>query len=484
MYPSQKKIPTNYQPFISLIQKGNLQEAESALLLAISKSPIDAQLWVMLGETLLLQKETTSAQRVLERAWLLDPQAQWVASMFENIGKLPATPVQPHIAELLQVPQVTVAAGILTYNESANIAKCIAALQSAVDEILVIDSSTDNTAQIAAQFPKVKVIRITWSDDFAAARNIGLVHIQSDWVLWVDADEALLPADVPAVREVAGIFHSLPVPAALHVWHLNRVNGAVRHDFSQVRMFPAQRGLRYYGRIHEQVGTAAGVFQDDTYRRAVRIRLDHNGYEPSVVQSRGKLERNLRLLAQMVHDEPNNPGHLLFLGRELLAAKREEEALTVLLEAERTARQTPLFGRLSEVYRLLIQIKLKQKQIDEAEAYCRLLIADSPDFPDGHYLLAQIKMQQANALMQEAEKELKQALQVLPQYRGSVSPDYQIAEWKAAAALGEIAHRSGKLAKAKEVWSKVQQVPGSSERVLRKLEDIEAERRKLNDSAQ
>ncbi|WNR43155.1 glycosyltransferase [Paenibacillus roseipurpureus] len=474
--------PINH--FTTLIQSHKLQEAEAALFQAIRQTPLDAQLWVMLGETLLLQQQAGAAKRVFDRAWLLDPQAKWVNPIFKRIQQMPPGDPRADIEDLLYVPKVTVTAAILSHNEAANIAKCIHALQGAVDEILLVDSSTDETRRIALQFPKVKVIPIVWSDNFGAARNQGLQHVQTDWVIWIDADEVLLQEDVHSIREVAGVFDHLNIIPALHIWHLNRVNGTIQHDFSQVRMFPAQRDLRYFGRIHEQIGTAQGIYQLDTYRRAVKIRLDHHGYEPAVLQSRGKLERNLRLLTLMVEEEPENPGHWLFHGRESLGLGLEEQALSSLLEAERLGRQTPLFGRMPEIYRLLIQIMMQRKNYSEAEAFCHKAIQHSPDFPDAHYLLAQVRMRQADELLKSAETSLKQSLTSLPNYRGSVSADYQIGEWKAATALGELAMRSGKLARARDIFSHHKDKPGAGKLITSKLTAIETERLKLNTTQQ
>jgi tetratricopeptide (TPR) repeat protein len=207
-------MPKQHERIISLIQDQKFLEAETELKQAISYTPLDGQLWVMLGETLLLQNQGQAAKRVFDRAWLLDPQAQWVNHVYKALQLVPQGGHLSDIDKLLDVPKITVAAAILTHNEATNIAKCILALQGAVDEIIVVDSSTDDTPRIAAQYPKVKLIRMNWEDDFAAARNIGLQHVESDWVIWVDADDELVPDDVPSIREVAGVFQNLDlIPA-------------------------------------------------------------------------------------------------------------------------------------------------------------------------------------------------------------------------------------------------------------------------------
>ncbi|MGO4495984.1 glycosyltransferase [Paenibacillus sp. 2RAB27] len=429
---------------------------------------------------MLLQKQAGAAKLVFDRAWLLDPQAKWVNNIYKSIQQLPQGEPRQDIRDLLVVPKVTVTAAILSHNEAENIAKCIVALHGAVDEILLIDSSTDDTRNISLQFPKVRVVPIEWEDNFGAARNIGLQHVRTDWVIWIDADEILIPEDVHAIRDVASIYNQLDIIPVLIIWHLNRINGTIQHDFSQVRMFPAQRGLRYYGRIHEQIATEKGVYQLDKYRRAVKIRLDHTGYEPAILQNKGKLERNLRLLKLMIEEEPENPGHWLFYGRESLGLGLEEQAFTALTEAERLGLQTPLFGRMPEIYRLLIQIMMQRKNYAEAEAYCHKALAHSPDFPDAHYLLAQVRIRQADELLRLAEMSIKQSLSSLPNYRGSVSADYHIGEWKAATSLGELAMRSGKLARAKQIFSKLKEKPGATEILSAKLDAIESERQRLN----
>lgn len=128
-----------HERIISLIQDQKFAEAETELKQAISYTPLDGQLWVMLGEILLLQNQGQAAKRVFDRAWLLDPQAQWVNPIYKGLQQVAQDDDRNDIDELLAVPKITVAAAILTHNEATNIAKCILALQGAVDEIIVVD---------------------------------------------------------------------------------------------------------------------------------------------------------------------------------------------------------------------------------------------------------------------------------------------------------------------------------------------------------
>src|ERR1700677_4006163 len=87
---------------------------------------------------------------------------------------------------------------ILTLNEEANIGRTLTKLRWA-RRILIIDSgSTDRTLQIVRQFSQAEVIRRDF-DTAAAQCNFGLSHIESDWVLSLDADYVLSDALVSEI---------------------------------------------------------------------------------------------------------------------------------------------------------------------------------------------------------------------------------------------------------------------------------------------
>jgi glycosyltransferase involved in cell wall biosynthesis len=90
---------------------------------------------------------------------------------------------------------------ILTLNEEANIERTMAKLTWA-RRILVIDSgSTDRTIEIVRQFPQAVVIRRDF-DSAAAQCNFGLTHVDSKWVLSLDADYVLSDA---LISEIASL---------------------------------------------------------------------------------------------------------------------------------------------------------------------------------------------------------------------------------------------------------------------------------------
>src|SRR5277367_1929945 len=82
-----------------------------------------------------------------------------------------------------------ISAAIITFNEERNIARVLESLRCC-DEIVVIDSgSTDRTVELATKLG-ARVIESGWRG-FAGQKNYASERCENDWVLSLDADEAL-----------------------------------------------------------------------------------------------------------------------------------------------------------------------------------------------------------------------------------------------------------------------------------------------------
>jgi glycosyltransferase involved in cell wall biosynthesis len=84
----------------------------------------------------------------------------------------------------------SITAVIITHNEARNIQRCLASLKSVADEIIVVDSfSTDDTLAICKQEGAI-VQQQTWLG-FGPQKNVGIQLAKHDYILSLDADEAL-----------------------------------------------------------------------------------------------------------------------------------------------------------------------------------------------------------------------------------------------------------------------------------------------------
>lgn len=80
---------------------------------------------------------------------------------------------------------------VLTRNEAANIGSCLDSVPFAAEKIVVDSGSADDTVALAKQHG-ARVVEQAWLG-FGAQRNFATTLAANDWILFLDADEALSP---------------------------------------------------------------------------------------------------------------------------------------------------------------------------------------------------------------------------------------------------------------------------------------------------
>src|SRR5512143_1026788 len=94
----------------------------------------------------------------------------------------------------------TLSLAMIVKNEEKNLGHCLASVRDLVDEMVVVDTgSTDGTVALAESFG-ARIGHFPWTGDFGAARNESLRLCTGDWVLILDADEAVDALDHAKIR--------------------------------------------------------------------------------------------------------------------------------------------------------------------------------------------------------------------------------------------------------------------------------------------
>lgn len=98
-----------------------------------------------------------------------------------------------------------ISAVISVFNEEKNIERCLKSLVFA-DEIIVVDnSSTDRTNELAKKFTKKIYIQANDPVKIDLQKNLGFSKATGDWILSVDADEEVSPE---LAQEIKGVMDS------------------------------------------------------------------------------------------------------------------------------------------------------------------------------------------------------------------------------------------------------------------------------------
>jgi len=89
---------------------------------------------------------------------------------------------------------------VVARNEEAQLADCLASLAFADEIIVVLDRSTDRSAEIARR-SGARIIEGAWEIE-GPRRNTGIEACTGDWILEVDADERVSPTLAAEIRSV------------------------------------------------------------------------------------------------------------------------------------------------------------------------------------------------------------------------------------------------------------------------------------------
>lgn len=141
-----------------------------------------------------------------------------------------------------------------------------------------------------------------WCDDFAAARNFALDLVDdcapdSDWIIFLDADEFFSPRTRQNLPQLAVKATSAPID--LIALPIDNVDGKgadaplLLRSFGS-RLLRTSAGIRYEGAIHESPMMPDGSFPRSATVTANELLIIHTGYRSSV--SEKKARRNLSIL--------------------------------------------------------------------------------------------------------------------------------------------------------------------------------------------
>jgi glycosyltransferase involved in cell wall biosynthesis len=142
---------------------------------------------------------------------------------------------------------------VITRNEEANLPRCLSSV-SWVDEIVVVDSgSVDHTTEIA-EAHRARVHHYDWRG-YGAAKQYGVDQTANDWVLSLDADEAL---SEPLSAEIRRALDRGDGPVGYDMPRLTNFLGRwIRHcgwyPDRVVRLFRKSKGHFDGAFIHERV---------------------------------------------------------------------------------------------------------------------------------------------------------------------------------------------------------------------------------------
>lgn len=279
--------------------------------------------------------------------------------------------LRPHLISLCMIVR----------NEEENISFCLDSVKDIADEIVIVDTgSEDNTLKIVEKYGAI-VYKIAWKDDFSDARNYCLSKAGGLWVLVLDADEVLDESARHTLRKTLTI-------AAEEGFYISIKNYKTSNSNSYtktyaLRVFRNKSEYRYEGRIHEQIFPSIKRASPQGCIGWSPWVLHHYGYSKDAVKVKDKARRNLAILFSETPEVKESAFFCLNLAMEYLRLRNLFQAEFWLKKGWGKVDKRDSYAHLL-LNKLVVCLHL-QKKDEEALLYCREGLKIYPDYPDMYY---------------------------------------------------------------------------------------------------
>lgn len=344
------------------------------------------------------------------------------------------------------MPQLSLS--MIVRDEAARLRDCLESVHGFVDELVVVDTGSQDDTIAVASACGARVHQLAWPGDFAPARNMALELVSGDWVLVLDADERLRPEAIEPLRRL------MQQPDALLINLLRVELGASQSPYSSVsRLFRRHPSIRWSGAYHAMVDdSVAALLRDEPHWRVLECpepAVLHDGYRPELLADGRKARQLRQAMEAELRRRPDDPYACAKLGGLELSEGRRERAIRLLrrglaacpaeaaaeryelllhlglAETEqapqrarahyRAALELPLAPRLSLGARLnlaILELRLGEAQA-AFELACQVTSA-APDFALGWTQLGLIQRQRG--ALGEAIAAYRQAIALAPEH--------------------------------------------------------------------
>lgn len=302
---------------------------------------------------------------------------------------------------------IQLSACLIVKNEAMFLSRCLESIRSFVDEIIVVDTgSDDNTVEIARSYG-AQVYYFAWVDDFSAARNESLLHAKGDWILYIDADETIDAVNAARIRQAIArkdisavtVRQCIPQPAG---------NVATAFYSEYCRIFRRHPAIRFEGKIHEQILPA--IERQGGRVLCADIVIHHWAYAANEEKKRNRAERNLRyLLTELnrVQDDPFLYYNLGMTYRELGQRDAAIRSLHYALTKDDGRIKRELIG---QTHLNLAKLYLESGDDSSAAHHAQMVATFDPANPISDYMLATLAVEKGQ--FKKAILHLENALRI------------------------------------------------------------------------
>jgi len=420
--PEVSDTVANYHAAASAL--GEFKRVEGAFQEACSLYPTNKMIRYQLMDVYIKQGKNEQAMRQIEDAIDLFGVDDGILSAALKIRDL----LGPKEINKTKDKKNTVSLCMIVKNEEQHLAKCLKSVNPIVDEIIIVDTgSNDRTGEIAKVFG-AKVNDYKWSDNFSEARNFSISKASGKWILIMDADEVISSLDYKELKRMV----ESPKPFAYQFttrnytllfnmigWkanddkYVNENAGVGWTPSDKVRLFPNKPGVRFEYPIHELIEPSlkkAGLEvkkckipihhygrldqgesdkKGEIYYQIGRKKLDEmkdnaNALLELAVQAGilGKYEESIELWERFIHIKPEIPMAFVNMGAMYAKLREYDKAVSA------AAKALEIEPAMKEAHYNYAFSKVHLGQVKEAISVLEKLLSRFKEYPPAQFLLA------------------------------------------------------------------------------------------------
>ena len=211
---------------------------------------------------------------------------------------------------------ITVSLSMIVKNEELTIERCLNSVANIVDEIIIIDTgSTDRTKELCSKYTD-KIYDFKWIDDFSAARNYSYSFATMDYILWLDADDILLPEDNIRFRELKKELNTNTNVVMMKYNTGMDMRGNTVFSYYRERLSKRNCSFQWMEQVHEYLHTFGKILNSD-------ICITH-----AKPRANGHSSRNIEIYENSKKAGiPLSPRGMYYYARELKDHARFSEAI-------------------------------------------------------------------------------------------------------------------------------------------------------------
>jgi len=420
--PSVPDIVTNYHTAASAL--GKFERAEQVFKQAGSLYPDNKMIKYPLIDVFIKQEKNEEAMHQIEDVIDLFGVNDGILSAALEIRDL----LGPKEINKTKDKKNTVSLCMIVKNEEQHLAKCFKSVRPIVDEMIIVDTgSNDRTREIAKVFG-AKVYDYKWDDDFSEARNFSISKASGKWILIMDADEAISSLDYNRFKRI--IEKSKPFAYQFTTrnytllfnmigWnpndgkYVNENAGGGWTPSDKVRLFPNKPDVRFeypiheliepslkkvglkvknskipihhYGRLDQRESDKKGEIYYRIGRKKLNEMKDNaNALLELAVQAGilSKYEESIELWERFIHIKPEIPMAFINMGAMYAKLGKYDQALSA------AAKALEIGPDMKESHYNYAFSKVHLGQVKEAILVLEKLLNRFSEYPPAQFLLA------------------------------------------------------------------------------------------------